>query len=110
MVSCACMVPRVAPADLALCDGLECGHEHRRPDGLQWANSEKWILQGRGKSYQIDVLDSSTAHMVTFIIPPQKYNSLSEGDIFTAEFIRGGFGIPYRWRIGSQSERNKLPD
>jgi hypothetical protein len=70
----------------------------------------KWILQGRGKSYQIDVLDSSTAHMVTFIIPPQKYNSLSEGDIFTAEFIRGGFGIPYRWRIGSQSERNKLPD
>lgn len=107
MVSCACMVPRVDPADLALCDGLECGHEHRRPDGL---HQRKWILQGRGKSYQIDVLDSSTAHMVTFIIPPQKYNSLSEGDIFTAEFIRGGFGIPYRWRIGSQSERNKLPD
>jgi hypothetical protein len=64
----------------------------------------KWIGRGsRGRFYEIDVLDSSTSQVITLDVSPEKYASLREGDIFTTEFIRGGFGIPYRWRFEPQS-------
>jgi hypothetical protein len=60
----------------------------------------KWISRGgRGTSYQIDLLDQSTSTVIQLMISPQKYTSVKEGENFTIEFIRGGFGIPYRWRF-----------
>ena len=68
----------------------------------------KWIRRGaRGNtSYEIDVLDSSTSTLVTLDVSSQKYISLHEGEIYTAEFIRGGFGIPYRWRFGLFADKH----
>ena len=69
----------------------------------------KWISHGsRGNWYQIDVLNRLTSSVITFTIPQQKYALLNEGDIFTTEFVRGGFGIPYRWRFGSSSQASSF--
>ena len=66
----------------------------------------KWIGHGsRSRFYEIDVFDSSTSQVVTFDVSPEKYASLREGEIFTTGFIRGGFGIPYRWRFRSQPHK-----
>jgi hypothetical protein len=63
---------------------------------------QKWIAHdSRGKSYQIDLFDLSTSSAITLTISPREYALLSKGDIFKTEFIRGGFGVPYRWRFSS---------
>jgi hypothetical protein len=64
----------------------------------------KWVAHGRATSYQIDVLDAATSQVVTLIIRPQEYAALKEGDRFSTKFIRGGFGIPYRWRFGRKGQ------
>ena len=66
----------------------------------------KWINHSRfGDEYGIDVLDSTSSQIITLTVSRLKYASLREGDAFRTEFIRGGFGIPYRWRFGLFSHK-----
>jgi hypothetical protein len=72
---------------------------------------EKLMLHDhRGDTCLIDFLDVSTSNRIRLIVSPQEYASFNEKDIVVTEFIRGGFGIPYRWRFGSQREGLKLSE
>jgi hypothetical protein len=61
----------------------------------------KWIHHSPrfGDTCEIDIRDTHSSEVVTVTVPPEKYGSISQGDIATVEFTRGGFGIPYRWRF-----------
>jgi hypothetical protein len=62
----------------------------------------KWIHHGSGRfgdTCEIDIRDTQSSEVVTIRVSPEKYASLSQDDIVTVAFTRGGFGIPYRWRF-----------
>lgn len=60
----------------------------------------KWIHHAArsGDECEIDIRDRQSSQVITITVSPIYYTSHSVGDIATAEFMRGGFGIPYRWR------------
>jgi hypothetical protein len=62
----------------------------------------KWIHHGGrrfGDSCEIDIRDTHSSELITISVSSEKYASLSQGDTVTVEYMRGGFGIPYRWRL-----------
>ena len=61
----------------------------------------KWIGHSpRGDdSCRIEVRDTDSGEIITITVPPERYASLAVGDVAAEEFLRGGFGIPYRWRF-----------
>jgi hypothetical protein len=72
----------------------------------------KWIHHGSqrfGDTCEIDIKDTKSSQVVTIPVSPQKYASLSEGEIVTVAFMRGGFGIPYRWRFPKRPNQTLEP-
>jgi hypothetical protein len=72
----------------------------------------KWIHHGSqrfGDTCEIDIRDTQSSQVVTVPVSPQKYASLSEGEIVTVAFMRGGFGIPYRWRFPKRPNQTLEP-
>ena len=62
----------------------------------------KWVHHGGvrfGDSYEIDIRNADSSEVVTITVTPERYASISKGDVLAAEFKRGGFGIPFRWRF-----------
>jgi hypothetical protein len=61
----------------------------------------KWIHHGArsGDSYEIDLRDTHSGEMITIEVPRHKYDSLSVGDVITEKYLKGGLGIPFRWRF-----------
>src|ERR1700674_49894 len=65
---------------------------------------KKWIHHsGRyGDSCQVDLQDTRSAETITLTVSPTRYASLSVGDVTSEDFLRGGLGIPFRWRFGKR--------
>ena len=62
----------------------------------------KWIHHGSrryGDTCEIDIRDKQSSEVITIPVSSEKYASLSEGETVTVEYMRGGFGIPYKWRF-----------
>ncbi len=61
---------------------------------------KKWVGgNGRRDWYEIDVMDTNSAKVITIEVQRGQYDSFQPGDKFVVEYLRGGFGIPYRWRF-----------
>jgi hypothetical protein len=74
-----------------------------RGDTLNYTGpiERKWIQHSprSGDTCMIDFRDRQSSQLVTIRVSSAYYGAHSEGEIASAQFLRGGFGIPYKWRF-----------
>lgn len=62
----------------------------------------KWVNQGKGKSYILQVADRRTSKSIDILASVHEYESITVGGQFSRCMSVGGLGLPYVWRYGSK--------
>jgi hypothetical protein len=64
--------------------------------------ANKWISQGKGKSFIVQLVDGRTSRPVEVLASRQEYESVAVGGQFSRCMSVGGLGLPYLWRYGTK--------
>lgn len=73
--------------------GEEISYTGRIVDGRVMKDSHA------NKQYVIDVKEDGTGRLIMFTVTPEQFKSVQKGARIKITFLRGGFGLPYRWKF-----------
>lgn len=72
-----------------------------RPVHYEGFVTGKWYTRGRSSTYAMVLRDEALARKVSIRISKPDFDALKAGDRAACDFLVGGFGIAYRWRLAS---------